>query len=118
MTRTITVGSGSFRCPEASQLWGRWDSNPHCQVPKTCASAVGLRPLLAFKFTRESGSLGVTASDSTSRVYFSLYLLFGMRRRYRGGRTVLPLRASWQRKAHQMPRSFLRRSTWRVALTL
>ena len=24
--------------------WGRWDSNPHWQDPKSCASAVGLRP--------------------------------------------------------------------------
>jgi hypothetical protein len=24
--------------------WGRWDSNPHWQEPKSCASAVGLRP--------------------------------------------------------------------------
>src|SRR5215469_1549304 len=24
--------------------WGRWDSNPHWQDPKSCASAIGLRP--------------------------------------------------------------------------
>src|SRR6476646_9818673 len=31
-------------CPATSQLWGRWDSNPHWTAPKTVASAVGLRP--------------------------------------------------------------------------
>src|SRR5215472_9711317 len=28
----------------AGRWWGRWDSNPHWQDPKSCASAVGLRP--------------------------------------------------------------------------
>src|SRR5215472_296245 len=32
------VGSGCPRCLE-TQWWGRWDSNPHCQEPKSCASA-------------------------------------------------------------------------------
>ena|ERR1700722_10696862 len=27
--------------------WGRWDSNPHWQDPKSCASAIGLRPRAA-----------------------------------------------------------------------
>src|SRR6185437_7887368 len=39
--------------------WGRWDSNPHWQDPKSCASAVGLRP-------RRAGSdaqLGAQAGD-------------------------------------------------------
>ena len=29
------------------KLWGRWDSNPHCQRPKLCASCrLGYGPLL------------------------------------------------------------------------
>ena len=34
---------GSAR-PQNQTEWGRWDSNPHWQDPKSCASAVGLRP--------------------------------------------------------------------------
>ena len=32
-------------CADAASKWGRWDSNPHWQDPKSCASAIGLRPL-------------------------------------------------------------------------
>src|SRR5215469_4951535 len=37
----LTPSSGR---PSAVREWGRWDSNPHWQDPKSCASAVGLRP--------------------------------------------------------------------------
>ncbi len=31
-------GFGAILCLETSHWWGRWDSNPHCQEPKSCAS--------------------------------------------------------------------------------
>jgi hypothetical protein len=38
------IWAPSNQMPDSRDLWGRWDSNPHWQEPKSCASAVGLRP--------------------------------------------------------------------------
>ncbi len=42
--RTPAGAVHSKRFARWSVQWGRWDLNPHCQDPKSCASAVGLRP--------------------------------------------------------------------------
>src|SRR5258708_9401521 len=49
-------------------LWGRWDSNAHCQRPKRCASAVGLRPLLILESPRECRSLRVAVRAEKAEV--------------------------------------------------
>ena len=50
------MGSGSFGCPEISELWGRWDSNPHCQDPRSCASCqLGYGPFLFLSLPANVG---------------------------------------------------------------
>src|SRR5213080_3870449 len=51
--------------------WGRWDLNPHWQDPKSCASAVGLRPLARargrVRGAHAAGAGGQTPNSLRSR---------------------------------------------------
>ena len=63
----LRVQGHSIHCD--IKLWGRWESNPHCQAPKACASwPIGLRPLLVGKSTGECRSLRVTVRAKKAQV--------------------------------------------------
>src|SRR5450631_1174277 len=49
-------------------MWGRWDLNPHWQDPKSCASAVGLRPRAGLADQPRVISASAAARPSDAKV--------------------------------------------------
>ena len=52
----VECGFGAILMNYEIKLWGRWDSNPHCQRPKLCASCrLGYGPFLFFNLPANVG---------------------------------------------------------------